>query len=140
MNSWRSWVVFAGAVIVYLIAVTQRTTFGIVGVEATDRFGVSAATLSSVAVVQVATYAALQIPVGVLVDRLVATLGLKPQPSNLDAYRKRSLTAHSASSSKTAKAGAPLACPAPIARRCEHKIATSSSPTANTLRCTGGCM
>ena len=70
MNSWRSWVVFAGAVIVYLTAVTQRTTFGIVGVEATDRFGVSAATLSSVAVVQVATYAALQIPVGVLVDRL----------------------------------------------------------------------
>ena len=70
MNSWRSLVVFAGAVIVYLTAVTQRTTFGIVGVEATDRFGVSAATLSSVAVVQVATYAALQIPVGVLVDRL----------------------------------------------------------------------
>lgn len=69
MNSWRSWAVFAGAVTVYLIAVTQRTTFGIVGVEATERFGVSAATLSSVAVVQIAVYAALQIPVGVLVDR-----------------------------------------------------------------------
>ncbi|WP_294181205.1 nitrate/nitrite transporter [uncultured Schumannella sp.] len=70
MNSWRSWVVFTGAVTVYLIAVTQRTTFGIVGVEATERFGVSAATLSMVAVVQIATYASLQIPVGVLVDRL----------------------------------------------------------------------
>lgn len=69
MNSMRSWIVFAGAVTMYLIAVTQRTTFGIVGVDATERFGVSAAALATVAVVQIATYASLQIPVGVLVDR-----------------------------------------------------------------------
>lgn len=70
MNSPRAWAVFIGSVVVYLIAVTQRSTFGIAGVEATERFEVTAAALSTVAVVQVATYASLQIPVGILADRL----------------------------------------------------------------------
>lgn len=54
----------------YLVAVTQRTTFGIAGLEAAERFGVTAAALSAIPVIQVAVYAALQIPVGLLVDRL----------------------------------------------------------------------
>jgi MFS family permease len=70
VNSARSWVVFAGAVFAYLIGVTQRTTFGVVTVDATERFHVNAAAISSVAVLQIVVYAALQIPVGLLVDRL----------------------------------------------------------------------
>ncbi|AYF99174.1 MFS transporter [Protaetiibacter intestinalis] len=74
MNSARSWLVFGGATFAYLIAVMQRTTFGVAGVEATDRFAVNAATISVVAVVQIVVYAVLQIPVGVLADRVGAPL------------------------------------------------------------------
>jgi MFS family permease len=42
---------------------------GIAGVAAAERFGGSAAVLSSLAVVQLVVYAAMQIPVGVLIDR-----------------------------------------------------------------------
>jgi MFS family permease len=70
VNSARSWLVFGGAVFAYLIGVTQRTSFGVVSVDATERFHVNAAAVSSVAVVQIIVYAALQIPVGILVDRV----------------------------------------------------------------------
>ena len=70
MNSARSWIVFGGAVFAYLIGVTQRTSFGVLSVDATERFHVNAATVSTVAVVQIVVYAALQIPVGILVDRI----------------------------------------------------------------------
>lgn len=69
MNSARSWLVFGGAVFAYLLGVTQRTSFGIAGVDATERFGVTATAVSTVAVAQIVVYAALQIPVGVLSDR-----------------------------------------------------------------------
>lgn len=72
MNSARSWVVFVGAAFAYLVAVLQRTSFGVAGVDATDRFEVNAAVISTVAVVQVVVYAVLQIPVGVLLDRFGA--------------------------------------------------------------------
>ena len=70
MNSARSWLVFAGAVFAYLIGVTQRTSFGVATVDATERFHVTAAAISTVAVLQIVVYAALQIPVGILVDRV----------------------------------------------------------------------
>lgn len=70
MNSARSWLVFGGAVFAYLIGVTQRTSFGVLSVDATERFQVNAAAVSTVAVVQIIVYAALQIPVGILVDRI----------------------------------------------------------------------
>ena len=70
MNSARSWIVFGGAVFAYLIGVTQRTSFGVLTVDATERFHASAAVISTVAVVQIIVYAALQIPVGLLVDRV----------------------------------------------------------------------
>jgi nitrate/nitrite transporter NarK len=65
----RAGVVFGGAVVAYLCAVTQRSTLGVAGVAAADRFDTSAAALSSLGVVQLLVYALLQIPVGVLVDR-----------------------------------------------------------------------
>ncbi|WP_375389305.1 nitrate/nitrite transporter [uncultured Amnibacterium sp.] len=61
--------VFAGAGVAYLCAVLQRSTLGVAGVAAADRFATSAAALSTLGVVQLLVYAALQVPVGVLVDR-----------------------------------------------------------------------
>ena len=57
------------AFLAYTSAVTQRTTLGVAGVDATERFEVSATTLSTLTVVQLAVYAALQVPIGVLLDR-----------------------------------------------------------------------
>lgn len=70
MNSRRSWVIFAVALFAYITAVLQRTSIGIAGVEATERFHTNAAALSSLAVIQLVVYAGLQIPVGVVLDRV----------------------------------------------------------------------
>jgi MFS family permease len=55
---------------VYFVAVTFRTSLGVAGLDAADRFGVSAAALSSFSILQLLVYAGMQIPVGLLVDRL----------------------------------------------------------------------
>ncbi|HEY4267060.1 MAG TPA: MFS transporter [Galbitalea sp.] len=70
MNSRKAWLVFGGATFAYIVAVLQRSSLGVAGVAATDRFEVSAALLSSLAVIQLIVYAGLQIPVGVLLDRV----------------------------------------------------------------------
>ncbi|HEX4056682.1 MAG TPA: MFS transporter, partial [Galbitalea sp.] len=70
MNSRRSWVVFGFANFAYVVAVMQRSSLGVAGVDATDRFQVTAAVLSSLAVIQLVVYAGLQIPVGIVLDRL----------------------------------------------------------------------
>lgn len=54
----------------YVIAVMQRSSLGVSAVEATDRFEISASVVSTLAVVQLIVYAALQIPVGVVLDRV----------------------------------------------------------------------
>lgn len=69
MNSRRSWLVFGFAVFAYIVAVLQRSSLGVAGVAATDRFEISAAVLSTLAVVQLIVYAGLQVPVGILLDR-----------------------------------------------------------------------
>lgn len=69
MDSKRAWIVWGAGVFAYLVAVTQRTSFGIAGLEATERFNATAAALSAFTVIQLLVYAVLQIPVGVLVDR-----------------------------------------------------------------------
>ena len=48
----------------------QRSSLGVAGVDATERFGISAAVLSTLAVVQLIVYAGLQIPVGIVLDRV----------------------------------------------------------------------
>ncbi|WP_165064075.1 MFS transporter [Marisediminicola senii] len=70
MNSRRSWLVWGIALIAYVVSVLQRTTLGVSGVDAAERYSVSASVLSSLAVVQLIVYALLQIPVGVILDRL----------------------------------------------------------------------
>lgn len=70
MNSSRAWLVWGAAVFAYVVAVLQRSSLGVSGVEARHLFDVSASTLSTLAVVQLVVYAGLQIPVGVMLDRV----------------------------------------------------------------------
>lgn len=56
----------------YLVAVTNRSSMGIATLAASERFDVTAAALSTLAVVQLIAYAGLQIPVGILLDRFGA--------------------------------------------------------------------
>ncbi|MBN9191219.1 nitrate/nitrite transporter [Microbacterium sp.] len=68
--AWRAWLIWGVAVAAYILAVTNRTSLAAVGVDAADRFHADASTLSMFAVLQLAVYGAMQIPVGVLLDRL----------------------------------------------------------------------
>lgn len=66
----RAVLVWWAALVGYVIAVTARTSFGVSGTEASDRFEISASLLSLFAIVQLAVYAGAQVPVGLLLDRL----------------------------------------------------------------------
>ena len=61
--------VWGVGVLAYAVAVFQRTSLGVAADPATERFGIGASVLSTFAVVQLIVYAAMQIPVGLLVDR-----------------------------------------------------------------------
>jgi len=68
----RAWLIFALAVAAYAVAVFQRASLGVAGVEAQHRFATTAAVVSLFSVLQLAVYASLQVPVGVLLDRIGA--------------------------------------------------------------------
>jgi MFS family permease len=68
--SRRAWLIYGVAVLAYIVAVFQRASLGVAGVEAERRFGTTAATLSLLGVLQLAVYASLQVPVGIVVDRI----------------------------------------------------------------------
>ncbi len=65
----RAWLIWTIGIFAYLVAVSQRTSFGVVGLEATERFHAGASAISFFTVLQLLVYAGLQIPVGLLVDR-----------------------------------------------------------------------
>ncbi|OZC97548.1 MFS transporter [Rhodococcus sp. 06-235-1A] len=64
------WVVWGVGVFAYIVGVLHRTSFGVAGLSAADRFSVSPSLLSSFVVLQVIVYATMQIPAGVLLDRI----------------------------------------------------------------------
>lgn len=66
----RAWTVWAVGVAAYIVAVLHRTSLGVAGLDTMERFGASAGVLASFAVLQLLVYAALQVPVGVLIDRV----------------------------------------------------------------------
>lgn len=76
----RALVVWGTGVAVYFVAVIFRTSLGVAGLDAADRFHVGASALSTFSILQLLVYAGMQIPVGLLVDRLgtkkVLTLGV----------------------------------------------------------------
>ncbi|MFJ6797605.1 nitrate/nitrite transporter [Streptomyces sp. NPDC091268] len=71
--------VWSIGVAVYFVAVIFRTSLGVAGLDAADRFQVNASALAVFSLLQLLVYAGMQIPVGLMVDRLgtkkVLTLG-----------------------------------------------------------------
>ncbi|MGW1894513.1 MFS transporter [Streptomyces sp. NPDC002004] len=76
----RAVAVWSIGVAVYFVAVIFRTSLGVAGLDAADRFHVNASALSTFSILQLLVYAGMQIPVGLLVDRLgtkkVLTIGV----------------------------------------------------------------
>lgn len=70
--AWRLWLVWGIGVAAYVVSVTNRTSLSAVGVDAAVRFDADASTLSLFAVIQLFVYGAMQIPVGLLLDRFGA--------------------------------------------------------------------
>ncbi|MGB3770950.1 MAG: MFS transporter [Rhodococcus sp. (in: high G+C Gram-positive bacteria)] len=66
----RAWIVWGTGVLAYGVGVMHRTSFGVSGLDAADRYSASPSVLSSFVVLQVVVYAAMQIPAGVLLDRV----------------------------------------------------------------------
>ena len=65
----RPWIVWATGLLAYIVAVLDRTTLGVSGLGAADRFGASPSVLSTFVVLQVIVYAGAQVPAGLLLDR-----------------------------------------------------------------------
>ncbi|MBV8711339.1 MAG: MFS transporter, partial [Solirubrobacterales bacterium] len=65
----RAWLILALGILVYAVSVFHRASLGVAGVEAQHRFGITAAMLSLFSVLQLAVYAGMQVPVGVMLDR-----------------------------------------------------------------------
>ena len=65
----RAWVVWAVALSVYVLAVFHRSSLGVAGLLAADRFDISATQLAAFTVLQLLVYAGMQVPVGVAIDR-----------------------------------------------------------------------
>lgn len=59
----------AAAIAVYATAVLHRSSLGVAGLDAVERYGISAGALSIFVVLQLGVYAGMQVPTGVLVDR-----------------------------------------------------------------------
>jgi predicted MFS family arabinose efflux permease len=78
----RAWAVWATAVFTYLVTILHRGSMSVAGLQAAERFHISASALASFTVVQLTVYAAMQVPVGILLDRygsrrlLIAASGL----------------------------------------------------------------
>ena len=65
----RAWIVWSIGLLAYIVAVLDRTTLGVSGLDAAERFHASPGVLSTFVVLQVVVYAAGQIPAGLLLDR-----------------------------------------------------------------------
>lgn len=63
------WVVLGVAELFYIVAIINRTSLSALGPTTQEHFNIGATTLSSFGVLQLVMYAAMQIPVGLLLDR-----------------------------------------------------------------------
>ncbi|GAA2708452.1 MULTISPECIES: MFS transporter [Streptomyces] len=66
----RAVFVWGIGVAVYFVAITFRTSLGVAGIDAAARFHINASALSTFSILQLLVYAGMQIPVGLMVDRL----------------------------------------------------------------------
>lgn len=69
LRSKTSWLLWALASGVYLLAIFHRTSLGVAGPWATERLSLTALALSSFVMVQLIVYMLMQVPTGILVDR-----------------------------------------------------------------------
>jgi MFS family permease len=69
MDRVRAWIIWATGLLAYIVAVLDRTTLGVSGLNAADRFAASPGVLSTFVVLQVVVYAGAQVPAGLLLDR-----------------------------------------------------------------------
>jgi MFS family permease len=67
--SARAYTVWLVALSAYVVAVFDRASLGVAAVDAQERFSAGASEISLFLVLQLAVYAALQVPVGVALDR-----------------------------------------------------------------------
>jgi MFS family permease len=65
----RPWIVWATGLFAYIVAVLNRTTLGVSGLEAGDRFMAGPSVLSFFVVLQIVVYTLGQVPAGLLLDR-----------------------------------------------------------------------
>jgi MFS family permease len=65
----RAYLVWLVALTAYVVAVFDRASLGVAAVDAQERFSAGASAISLFLVLQLAVYAALQVPVGVALDR-----------------------------------------------------------------------
>ncbi|PWV71981.1 Nitrate/nitrite transporter NarK [Prauserella marina] len=68
-GTWLPWVMWGLGALCYLSALFHRMSLSVAGLTAQDRFGIDATGLAAFSVVQLALYAALQVPVGIGADR-----------------------------------------------------------------------
>lgn len=64
-----AYAVWTVALLVYMLAVFHRSSLGVAGLEATERFDIKASQLATFTMLQLLVYAGMQIPVGLLIDR-----------------------------------------------------------------------
>src|SRR3954465_3861182 len=55
--------------LIYVLAVFHRSSLGVAGLVATERFEISASQLATFTMLQLLVYAGMQVPVGLLCDR-----------------------------------------------------------------------
>lgn len=65
-----AWVVWTVGLLIYVLAVFHRASLGVAGLDATERFHISATQLATFTMLQLLVYAGMQVPVGLLIDRL----------------------------------------------------------------------
>ncbi len=65
----RAWVIWLVSLAVYLLAIFHRSSLGVAGLLAAERFHIDATSLALFTVLQLLVYAGMQVPVGVLLDR-----------------------------------------------------------------------
>lgn len=65
----RPWIIWATGLLAYIVAVLDRTTLGVSGLPAAERFAAGPGLLSTFVVLQVVVYAGAQVPAGLLLDR-----------------------------------------------------------------------
>lgn len=79
MASNGAWVIWLCSMTAYVFAIANRTSFGVAGTFASQRFACSASVLPFFTVMQLLIYVSLQIPVGILLDkfgaRVLLTIG-----------------------------------------------------------------